>query len=117
MEIIFGPEEAHGVPEMDQKSPEATTREGACPTPWAPPYLMAASRTPLTCSGRHHLLYIPKLPEHNLDQELPPQASVASENQSRPVLALFQRGESLSGGHLHHHGALHDEEGVVHPRG
>ena len=47
----------------------------------------------------------------------PPQASVATENQSRLVLAPCQRGESLSGGHLHHPGALHDEEGVVHPRG
>ena len=27
-EIIFGPEEAHGVSEMDQKSPEAPTRVG-----------------------------------------------------------------------------------------
>ena len=32
-EIIFGPEEAHGVPEVGQKSPEATTRVGVCPTP------------------------------------------------------------------------------------
>ena len=40
-------EEAHGVPEMDQKSPEAPTRVGACPTPLgAHPYLVAASETP-----------------------------------------------------------------------
>ena len=26
-------------------------------------------------------------------------------------------GEPITGGHLHHPGALHDEEGVVHPRG
>ena len=47
----------------------------------------------------------------------PPEASVATENQSRPVLAPCRRGQSLSGGHLHHPGALHDEEGVVLPRG
>ena len=47
----------------------------------------------------------------------PPQASVATVNQSRPVPAPCRRGESLSGGHLHHAGALDDEEGVVHPRG
>ena len=76
MELIFGPEEAHGAPEMGQRSPEAPTRVGARPTPLgAPyppgraPYLVAASETPLTCSLRQHLLYIPKLPEHNLDRE------------------------------------------------
>ena len=36
MEIVFGPEEAHRVPEMDQGSPEATTRVGG-----APPYLVS----------------------------------------------------------------------------
>ena len=47
----------------------------------------------------------------------PPEASIATEHQSRPVLAPCRRGESLSDGHLHHPGALHDEDGVVHPRG
>ena len=47
----------------------------------------------------------------------PPEASIATKNQSRPVSAPCQRGKSLSGGHLHHPGALHDEEGVVLPRG
>ena len=47
----------------------------------------------------------------------PPEASIATENQSRPVPAPCRRGQSFSGGHLHHPGALHDEEGVVHPRG
>ena len=41
----------------------------------------------------------------------PLDASVAIENQSRPVSAPCRRGESLSGGHLHHPGALHDEGG------
>ena len=64
MEIVFGPEEDHGASEIDQKSPDATTRvEGT------PPYLVATLWTLLTCSWRQHLLYIPKLPEHNLDQE------------------------------------------------
>ena len=44
MEIVFGPEEAHGVPEMDQRSPEATMRVGGAPYPLgAPSTLMAAS--------------------------------------------------------------------------
>ena len=46
-----------------------------------------------------------------------PEASVATENQSRPVPTPCRRGKSLSGGHLHHPGALHDEDGVVLPWG
>ena len=46
-----------------------------------------------------------------------PQASVATKNQSRPVPTPYRRGQSFSGGHLHHPGALHGEEGVVLPRG
>jgi len=66
-------------------------------------------------------IYISKYPktigEHNRSGVPPPKASVATENQSRPIPAPFRRGQSLSDGHLHHPGALHDEEGVVHPRG
>ena len=32
-------------------------------------------------------------------------------------MAPCRKGGTLTGGHLHHPGALHDEEGVVHPRG
>ena len=47
MEIIFGPEEAHGASEMGQKSPKATTRVGGVPTPLgAGPYLVDDSETP-----------------------------------------------------------------------
>ena len=46
------------------------------------------------------------------------QASVATKNQSGPCFdTLPKGGGSLTGGHLHHPGDLHDEEGVVHPRG
>ena len=65
--------------------------------------------------------YIPTYPKtsrtHNRSGVPPPEASVATENQSRPVPAPYRRGQSLSSGHLHHPGALHDEEGVVLPRG
>ena len=67
------------------------------------------------------LLYIPIYPknfeEHNRSGVPPPEASVATENQSRPVPTPCRRGQSFSGGHLHHPGALHDKEGVVLPRG
>ena len=65
--------------------------------------------------------YIPKYRKTSRTQNrsgiLPPEASVATKNQSRPVPAPCRRGQSFSGGHLHHPGALHDEEGVVLPRG
>ena len=47
----------------------------------------------------------------------PPQAFVATKNQLGPCSGTLPEGESLIGGYLHHPGALHDEEGVVHPRG
>ena len=47
----------------------------------------------------------------------PPQASVATKNQSRPRSGTLPEGEIITGGHLHHPGGHHDEEGVVYPRG
>ena len=67
------------------------------------------------------LLYIPIYPktigEQNRSGVPPPQASVATKNQSGPCSGTLPKGGTLTGGHLHHPGALHDEEGVVHPRG
>ena len=47
----------------------------------------------------------------------PPQASVATKNQSGARSSTLPEGETITGGHLHHPGGLHDKEGVVHPRG
>ena len=67
------------------------------------------------------LLYIPIYPKtfggQNRSGVPPPQASVATKTQSGPCSGTLPEGGSLTGGHLHHLGALHDEEGVVHPRG
>ena len=87
-----------------------------------PPRRALHPRGPLVAPPTYFfLLYISIYPknigEHNRLGVPPPQASVATENQSRPVPAPCRRGESLSGGHLHHPGALHDKEGVVHPWG
>ena len=72
----------------------------------------------LTYFFRLYISIYPKnIREHNRSGVPPPEASVATENQSRPVPAPCRRGQSFSGGHLHHPGALHDEEGVVLPRG
>ena len=62
-------------------------------------------------------IYPKNIQEHNRSGVPTPEASIATENQSRPVPAPCRRGQSFSGGHLHHPGALHDEEGVVLPRG
>ena len=82
----------------------------ARPIPGHAPTLMA----PLTDFFRLYMSIYPKnIEQQNRSGVLPPEASVATENQSRPILAPCRRG-SLTGGHLHHPGALHDEEGVVH---
>ena len=46
-----------------------------------------------------------------------PQASVATKNLSGAHSGTLPKGEPITGGHLHHPAGLHDEEGVVHPRG
>ena len=65
-------------------------------------------------------LYSPTYPKniHGEDRSgvLPPQASVATKNLSGVRSGTLPKGEPITGGHLHHPGALHDE-GVVHPRG
>jgi len=88
---------------------------GGAPTPLGAPSTLVA---PLTYFFRLYISIYPKnIREHNRSGVLPPEASVATESQSRPVPAPCRRGQSLSGGHLHHPGALHEEEGVVLPRG
>ena len=65
--------------------------------------------------------YIPTYPKTSRTEDrsgVPlPQASVATKNQSGPCSGTPSEGDSITGGHLHHPGAIHDEEGVVHPRG
>ena len=86
--------------------------------PWARPH----PRGPLAAPPTYFfLLYIPiyseNIQEHHRSGVPPPQASVATKHQSGPCSGTLPAGGSLSGGHLHHLGALHDEEGVVHPWG
>ena len=62
-------------------------------------------------------IYPKNIREQNRSGVPRPQASVATKNQSGPYFGTLPEGGTLTGGHLHHPGALHDEEGVVHPRG
>ena len=65
--------------------------------------------------------YIPTYPKTSRTEKrsgvLPLQASVATKNQSGPCSGTLPEGDPITGGHLHHRGASHDEEGVVHLRG
>ena len=84
-------------------------------------------RTPLSCGPLEapptdfFRLYIPIYPKTIEGQDRsgvpPPQASVATKHVSGARSGTLSEGESITDGHLHHPGALHDEEGVVHPRG
>ena len=65
--------------------------------------------------------YIPTYPKTSRTEDRsgvpPPQASVATKNLLGALPSTLPEGEPITGGHLHHPGAIHDEEGVVHPRG
>ena len=87
-------------------------------TPWTRPHPRGPLVAPLTDFFRLYMSIYPKnIGEQNRSGVPPPQASVATKNQSGPCSGTLPEGGSLTGGHLHHPGALHDEEGVVHPRG
>ena len=62
-------------------------------------------------------IYPKNIGEQNRSGVPPPQASVATKNQSGPYSGTLPEGGSLTGGHLHHPGDIDDEEGVVQPRG
>ena len=87
----------------------------------------ALVRAPVGCAHLEaHLRVIPMLKNpinretiiNNPRSEVPPlQASVATKNQSGAHSGTLPEGETITGGHLHHPGGHHDDEGVVHPRG
>ena len=73
---------------------------------------------PMTDFFRLYMPTYPKTIENQDRSGVPPlQASVATKNLSGARSGTLPEGGYLTGGHLHHPGALHDEEGVVHPRG
>ena len=94
-----------------------------CPRGWrAPPWARPLPRGAPVAPPTYPLHpYIPTYPKTSRTEDrsgVPPlQASVATKNQSGPCSSTLPDGGSLTGGHLHDPGALHDEEGVVHPRG
>ena len=101
-----------------QGSFEVATRQGGAPAPWARPYPRGPLVAPLTDFFRLYISIYPKnIGEQNRSGVSPPQASVATKNLSGVRSGTLPEGEPITGVHLHHLGALHDKEGVVHPRG
>ena len=73
---------------------------------------------PLTYFFSLYISIYPKnIREHNISGVPPLQASKAMKNESGPCSGTLLEGGTLIGGHLHHPGDIHDEEGVVHPLG
>jgi hypothetical protein len=115
--INYGPKQAQGALEVGQKTHEPTTSLGGAPL----------GRTPLACRRLvdspdvipmpNTLIYIETSEKKPRSGVPPPQASVATKNQSGAHSGTLPEGETITGGLLHHPGDLHDEEGVVHPRG
>ena len=116
--VIFGTEAIQETWSRRQGSFEVATRQGGAPAPWARPHPRGPLVAPPTDFFRLYISIYPKnIGEHNRSGVLPLQAFVATKNQSGPCFGTLPEGGSLTGGHLHHPGDLHDEEGVVHPRG
>ncbi len=111
---------------MDQKRPTEhrswTRKWPRAPQAWPP-----LGHAPQACGPLGHppdviptpntLIYTETSKKKPRSGVPPPQASVATKNQSGPCSGTLPEGGTLTGGHLHHPGALHDEEGVVHPWG
>ena len=116
--VIFGRKATRETWSPRQENNEGGTRQGAGPPPGHALHPRGPLVAPLTYFFRLYISIYPKtFGEHNRSGVPPPQASVATKNQSGPCSGTLPEGGSLTGGHLHHPGALHDEEGVVHPRG
>ena len=69
---------------------------------------------PLTDFFRLYISIYPKnTGEQNRSGVTPPQACVATKNLLGALPGTLLEGDPITGGHLHHPDAIHDEEGVV----
>ena len=92
--------------------------EGGGRPPRARPLPRGAHIAPPTYPLHPYIPMYPKTSRTEPRSGVPqPQASVATKNQSGPCSGTLPEGDPITGGHLHHPGALHDKEGVVHPQG
>ena len=104
--------------EFTSEDPRGGHEIGGAPPYWACPLSRGPLEHPPTDFFR---LYSPMYPKniHGEDSSgVPlPQASVATKNLLGARSGTLPEGEPMTGGHLHHPGAIYDKEGVVHPRG
>ena len=92
--------------------------EGGGHAPWARPLPREQPGGPPTYPLHPYILLYPKTSRtEDRSGVPPPQASVATKNLSGARSRALPEGDPITGGHLHHPGAIYDEEGVVHPQG
>ena len=119
--VIFGTEAIQETLSARKGSNKEATRQGGAPYPLgAPPPSWAPCGSPDRLLSPIYIyisIYPKNIGEHNRLGVPLPQAFVATKTLSGARSGTLPEGESLTGGHLHHPGALHGEEGVVHPRG
>ena len=108
-----------GVTDLDPTSrKERGAHEGEGRPPRARPLSRGPPFGPPMYSFHPYIPTYPKTSRTDIRSGVPPpEASVATKSQSGPCSGTLPEGGTLTGGHLHHPGALHDEEGVVLPRG
>ena len=117
-EVIFRRKATRETWSPRQESYKEGTRQGVRPPPGRALHPRGPLVAPLAYFFHLYISIYPKtIGEQNRSGVPPPQAYVATKTQSGPCSGTLPEGGSLTGGHLHHPGALHDEEGVVHPRG
>ena len=113
-EVIFGRKATQGTWSARQGRYGLPTRA----PPRHAPLPCGAPVAPPTYPLHPYILLYPKTSRTEDRSGVPlPQASVATKNQSGPCSGTLPEGDPITGGHLHHPGAIHDDEGVVHPRG
>ena len=113
-EVIFGRKATRWTWTPRQEPREVLTRVGGAPCLVG----CGAPEAPPTYFLHPYILTYPKTSRTDDRSGVPPpEASVATKSQSGPCSGTLPEGGTLTGGHLHHPGALHDEEGVVLPRG
>ena len=91
---------------------------GRAHSPRARPLPRGAPVAPPTCSFHPYIPTYPKTSRTEDRSGVPSlQASVATKTLSGAHSDALPEGDPITGGHLHHPGTIHDEEGVVHPWG
>ena len=113
-----GVETKSGAPREVHEAQGCALGGGRALPPWARPPISWTTRRP---PGREiDAKNFNKYRNPQKETKIGSSTSASLCRHQKPIGTLFRHptgGVTLTGGHLHHPGALHDEEGVVHPRG